>query len=329
MAQLMRVPAPEHDKDWVHDAVQTAIKLEFATIPPYLAALWSIKDPAAPAARSILEIVLEEMLHMATMCNVLAAIGGTPRLNAPGAVPLYPCALPGGVHPGLEVGLQGFSREAVRTFMAIELPEFRPSAPAATKNTFQTIGAFYTAIEETLSRLDPALAPEKQLSGYLGLKKVTKLDDVIQAIRLIKHQGEGSERSPEDTGPGDLSHYYRFGEIYHGRRLVKEPVNGNWLYEGPSLPPTDAWPVAAVPLGGYQRADVSRATWDLLATFDREFTSMLDQLNRAWETGSQDSFDEAVSTMSFGLSDPAVALMKTPIPSGQGNYGPCFRIPMS
>ena len=90
VAQLMRVPAFGHDKEWVHEAVQIAIKLEFATIPPYLTALWSIKDSAAPAARSILEIVLEEMLHMATMCNVLTAIGGTPRLSAPGGVPLYP-----------------------------------------------------------------------------------------------------------------------------------------------------------------------------------------------------------------------------------------------
>jgi hypothetical protein len=79
-------------------------------------------------------------------------------------------------------------------------------------------------------------------------------------------------------------------------------------------------------LGGYQRADVSPAIWNLLTTFDREFTAMLTQLTRAWETGSQDSFDEAVSTMSFGLSDPAMALMQMPIPSGHGNYGPCFRI---
>lgn len=326
IAQLMRVPAIDHDKDWVREAVEAAIKLEFATIPPYLTALWSIKDPAAPAARSILEIVLEEMLHMATMCNLLTAIGGTPRLNAPGAVPLYPCPLPGGVHPGLEVSLQGFSREAVRTFMAIELPEFGPTAAATTGKTFPTIGAFYTAIEEALGRLDPEFARDKQLSGYLGLKKVTKLDDVSQAIGLIKHQGEGSARSPEDTGPNDLSHYYRFAEMYHERRLVKDPVSGKWLYEGQSFPAPDTWPVAVVPLGGYQRADVSAAIWDLLTTFDREFTSMLSQLSRAWEAGSQDSFDEAVSTMSFGLSDPAVTLMKTPIPSGHGNYGPCFRV---
>jgi hypothetical protein len=326
MAQLMRVPALDHDKDWLRSAIQAAIQLEFATIPPYLMALWSIKDPAAPAARSILEIVLEEMLHMATMCNILAAIGGTPRLNAPDAIPLYPCALPGGVRPGLEVSLQGFRREAVRTFMAIELPEFGPAAPTTPDRTSQTIGAFYTAIEQALGRLNPAFAVEKQLSGYLGLKKVTRLDEVTEAIRLIKHQGEGSARSPEDTGPGDLSHYYRFAEMYHERRLVKDPASGKWRYEGSSLPPPDTWPVAAVPLGGYQRADVSPAVWNLLTTFDREFTAMLSQLTRAWETGNQDSFDDAVSTMSYGLSDSAVALMKTPIPHGAGNYGPCFRI---
>jgi hypothetical protein len=52
---------------------------------------------------------------------------------------------------------------------------------------------------------------------------------------------------------------------------------------------------------------------------------MLNQLQNAWETGDSSSLDEAVSMM-FDLPDAARALMQIPIPNGEGNYGPCFRL---
>ncbi len=51
--ELMRVPESEHDLDWLKESLQAAIKLEFATLPPYLAALWSIKQDSDPVAMSI------------------------------------------------------------------------------------------------------------------------------------------------------------------------------------------------------------------------------------------------------------------------------------
>src|SRR5262245_57028318 len=49
---------------WLQNALQSAITLEFATLPPYLTALWSIKNETDPVAISIREVVQEEMQHM-------------------------------------------------------------------------------------------------------------------------------------------------------------------------------------------------------------------------------------------------------------------------
>lgn len=85
---------------WLRNALQSAITLEFATLPPYLTALWSIKEEMHPAAVSIREVVQEEMQHMGIACNMLKAIGGTAQIA--GRVPHYPATgLPGDVMPDL------------------------------------------------------------------------------------------------------------------------------------------------------------------------------------------------------------------------------------
>ncbi len=86
--------------DCLKRALQAAVTLEFATIPPYLCSLWSIEDNLHPAAKSIREVVQEEMLHMSLVCNLLASIGEVPEIGS--AVPSYPGSLPGGVHEGTD-----------------------------------------------------------------------------------------------------------------------------------------------------------------------------------------------------------------------------------
>src|ERR1700759_1622945 len=90
--------------DGLKSALQNAIELEHATIPPYLYALYSIRqDTNAEIAALIKSVVVQEMLHMAIDCNVLNAIGGHPRIDDPRFVPKYPGHLPGGVENSLIV----------------------------------------------------------------------------------------------------------------------------------------------------------------------------------------------------------------------------------
>ena len=320
---LMDASVSNHDIQWLKESLQAAIELEFATIPPYLCAMWSVKSGMGATVISIREIIREEMLHMGLVCNMLTAIGGTPKLNDSDFIPSFPGLLPGGVNPNLTIYLQGLSKDAVKDFMEIEYPE---SGPVALRfEQYSTIGAFYTAILDAFEKNQPALLTDKQMNGPLGLSKITSLEEIREAINLIKKQGEGSNDLPEDTGPADLAHYYRFGEIYHEKKLRKNSETGGWEYEGDAVPFPDAWAMAKTPLGGYLEEDVSSEVWQLLRQCDEIFTNMMSQLQDAWENGNRQALFQSIPTM-LSLRSPAVKLMKISIPSGGGNYGPCFRL---
>ncbi|GAA2531309.1 ferritin-like domain-containing protein [Pilimelia columellifera] len=104
--------------------LQQALLLEQATIPLYSAALFSIKPGYNEAIRKLIRgVLLEEMQHMAQVCNILNAIGGTPQIGRPGLVPTYPGKLPGPVLPDVKVRLRRLSLDHVKNvFMAIEQP---------------------------------------------------------------------------------------------------------------------------------------------------------------------------------------------------------------
>ena len=144
----------------LRDALQAAIELEHAVIPPYLYALYSLLPGANEAAAGIIgSVVVEEMLHLTLAANILSAVGGRPVLDSPNMLPRYPGPLPGTVDDGLTVGLAPFSVGLVRdTFMAIEQPEWSldfAAAPAgsAPDDKPLTIGQFYRRIRATLVSL--------------------------------------------------------------------------------------------------------------------------------------------------------------------------------
>lgn len=81
----------------LQDALQTAMQLEFSTVPPYLCAQWSIKSDPSGVADMIENIVVQEMYHFALAGNMLTAIGGVPRIANAGFISRYPTnVLPGG-----------------------------------------------------------------------------------------------------------------------------------------------------------------------------------------------------------------------------------------
>ena len=324
IVELMKVPTCEHDCEWLKQGLQAAIEVEFGTIPPYLAAYWSVKKRGDPVADSIRTIVREEMLHMGLICNLLVGIDETPQFNV-NTVPTYPGPIHGGVHPELEVPLQGLSKEAAELFMKIEYPEFKPVA-FRLGETYPTIGDFYSAIQTAFETLKPTVSIERQLAeDTIELGKIPTLAAVQEAIQLIKRQGEGCKESPADTGDEDLAHYYRFGEIYHEKRLKKDPKTGKWDWIGANMLFPECWPMGKVPCGGYQKPDVAAEVSELLEKFDHNFTAMVNHLQLAWQNGNSASLDDAVDDMR-NLRTPAVALMKIPIPSRTTNYGPCFRL---
>ena len=323
VVQLLRQAPSTRDIGWLRSTLQAAIELELATLPPYLTARWTIKSGTDPVARTIREITREEMLHMGLACNLLAAVGGMPIINTPEVQPTFPGPLPGNVNPALIITLRRLTRDQVKVFMDIEYPQ---GGPITRATPVDTIGEFYSAIAAAFDTLNPTLDETRQLEGPLGLAKIRTLTEVQEAISLIKQQGEGSQTSPEDTGPGDLAHYYRFGEVYNGRRLVKNMTTSQWEFTGDTIALPEVWPMADIPAGGYQPDDVPDNTVQtVLVEFDRIYTAVLDQLQEAWSTLNRGKLSDAVSTM-FDLRGSAVELMQHTLPNSSETYGPCFRL---
>src|SRR5262249_35589916 len=122
--------------------LQWALAVELATIPPYLTALYSIKDNSSDAYSLIKSVAIEEMLHLMLVSNLLNSTGATPKLSGE-YVPRYPGFIPHHAAGGPYIQLQTFSPTLMHTtFMAIEQPEPSPSAPSEGDH-FQTIGQFY------------------------------------------------------------------------------------------------------------------------------------------------------------------------------------------
>ncbi len=330
--QLMQVHPRQHDLQWLKDALQEAIKVEFSTIPPYLCAMWSIIDENDnDVRRSLKDIIFEEMLHFGIVCNILTTIGGTPQIIDPDNIPKYPDNLPGHIHPGLKVGLTGLSKSALKVFMHIELPESPITRHLGYKH--YTIGAFYDAILKAFSKQNSSVITKQNQISLQGLPpykdemKMNSMDDIKNGILTIKRQGEGTGDSPEDSEPNkvtgvlDLAHYYRFAEIYHGKKLVKQS-NGVWGFTGDVIPFPASLPVAKVPKKGYPELLETQA-------FRKTYKLMLEKLQHAWETGTQNSLDSlddgAVGAM-FSMGAEAFVLMNMSRPNG-GNYAPDFQLP--
>ena len=113
----------------LREHLQWAIEIEHATIPPYLCALYSIKEGHNQESHEVVESVfIEEMLHMTLAANVLNAIGGTPVVDKPDFIAQYPAYLPHS-NQAFEAPLLKFSPEAIEVFLQIEKPEEQGSPP--------------------------------------------------------------------------------------------------------------------------------------------------------------------------------------------------------
>ena len=358
LAELTAVLQEQRNLDTLIGCLQTALEIEFATVPPYLCAWWSIEDKTSDAAKSIREhIAEEEMLHIGLVCNLLASLDIDPDLTSPEAYPEYPLNLPEGIPTREQVKLRGFSKDALAVFLDIEYPMGGPITDLDTNDPptipgqeggSNTIGTFYAEIKETFNTLFdagqlPPLKTERQLElEFQGpeanvfvieqVKNEAKRNSVEEAIDLIMKQGEGASGTPMDTGINDLAHYYRFLEIYKEKKIEQIPGSDppEFQYGSEDIPLPQARAMAEVPDVGYDPTD--EAIKQAMDRFDTQYTEMLLQIEAAWNPpvegeNGQDYLNAAIETM-FALTKDAQWLMEQPIPNDPNgeNYGPRFRI---
>lgn len=327
----------------LHRHLQAAMELEHATIPPYLTALYSIKPGANAAASGIIgSVVVEEMLHLTIAGNVLNAIGGSPQLDRPGFIPVFPGPLPMGVHAGLDVGLHRLTRDLVaEAFMVIEEPEAPISLPvdeAATRRfaalgepaedrDADTIGEFYRAIMDKIRQLGQGAFtgdPARQVVGSTWfppdqLFPVTTVDEAVRALQVIVDQGEGTRTSPQD-GDQEPAHYYRFAQIVYGRALIQTP--SGWSYSGDpvGVDPAGVWNLLDDPkIADYQPG--SRAAV-LAEQFNVSYTNLLRSLQVTFN-GDPANLKVAIGLMNE-LRLLALRVVSTPLPGTAQFAAPTF-----
>ncbi len=351
--------------DWTLDDLrlhlQAAVEIELLVIPPYLAALYSLHPATNSEASAIIRsVVVEEMLHLILAANVLNAVGGRPTVVDPRWVPKYPAKIPH--HSGtFAVSLRPFDDAALDGFLMIENPSYAraddlaaplPGAAVprlltlgsdgdgedADADVYDSIGAFYKAVEEGLTAVVARLGAGKVFTGdparQIGrehyyasggtARKVCCLESALEALDEIVEQGEGELTIPPSgekfDADRDLAHFYRFNELRRRRRYLADDMP-----DEPTGAPIDVNLAAVFPMKIDLRIDeiadgpVRRATERCAELWTRLLWQIEDAI-----TGRPGALQEAVTTM-FDLRYSAEELLRLPLPGSGGQHaGPTF-----
>ncbi|MEU9317282.1 ferritin-like protein [Streptomyces sp. NPDC048295] len=306
--------------------LQWAIEVEHSTLPPYLTALYSLDaEHNADAVQLIGGVFVEEIIHLALVANLLNAIGGEPRLDAPHMLPPHPRTMPH-ADPSIELALLPFGKEALGMFLRLEQPAH--PGDAAEGDNYETIGQFYDAIEKGLRGLcaelgedqvftgDPARqvagGPFAHTAGHLA--PVTDLRTALAALEEIVEQGEGAARADVWDGDKDLahpetkavSHYYRFQELAVGRRY--QP--GDTPQSGPTGETVTVDPAGIRPVRPNQQLTdhpEGHAIRTAQEAFNQTYCKMLQMLEQAFN-GNPAMLGMSVGTM-YAAKGQAQSLM--------------------
>ena len=220
-----------------------ACELEHGLLCEYLYAQFSLKRSveegltAAQLARiqawelTLIDVIKQEMLHLALATNILSAVGAAPHFERPN-FPILSRWYP----PDVQIALVPFGERALRHFMFLERPEGMPLKDAEGFGSFgmmqpltvddpqitagpeewHTVGHLYRGIEKGLAHLverygdaDVFIGPAKaqattQVFEWSDLTAVTDLASASAAIEVIVEQGEGAR------GDWVKSHFGKF-----------------------------------------------------------------------------------------------------------------------
>lgn len=319
--------------------LQTAIEIEFSTLPPYLYTKFSILPGVNDQAATYLgDIVNQEMIHMCLACNILNSLGGKPVLSNPAASPpfppVFPTTLPGDIGPPdgnpVLVHLWRFSEKAAEQGMAIEQPVspllFASAGLEADDSGTETIGQFYEKLDAFLATLDPgAWTGQNQIDDsqfFSGqLYPIESYADAHRAISQIVSEGEGSSESPLDF-QNEVSHYYRFKEMFLNQVLTKSPNPPGYQW-GPAAFGID-WNAVYPAIDDPAQHDFSNepeAAQEAQTACNLAYSQLVDLLQLAM-TGQPGQLGAAVRAM-FDLRKAAMMALTSPLNDGQV-AGPSF-----
>jgi hypothetical protein len=323
----------EEARNLLGSLLQAALHLEFATIPVYLSAAFSLGRTNAAIGQLVTRVAIEEMLHFIVVANTMNAIGIAPNVRA--AVPTYPCDL-AILTPALHLDLRSFSLELVENlFLRIETPEDPIVFENLAVEPARTIGQFYQGIIDILEagripalfELDPSRRNAAVIPDPPAFRRIRyrndqdqgtypipasidfNITDAASAVRHLKwlvDQGEGTSR--DDTNPIDPSglpaHYYRFVSILHGKYLVEDArAEKKYSYSGGSLSfdPADVHECDPNPkVADYAGHDRLLRQMDL---FNKTYSEMVAALETAFASPDQAAAKAALKVSTRKMSN--------------------------
>ena len=241
------------DREELFYLLSEAAGFEHSVMCSYLYTMWTLKSDVVEGVTatelatiegwrsSIRQVALEEMLHLALVNNILAAIGASPHLWRP-EFPVQPGRFPAGV----VLRLSPFTEATIDHFIYIERPEgitlvdgagfdhpehyLRPTRPdllSPTPQDYASQGQLYHTVLRGLGNLVDKLGEKNVFVGHgeaqvgareFGLPGLFKVDGLAAARRAVEeivHQGEGAPAHREG------SHYQRFVAIKEEFMLLK------------------------------------------------------------------------------------------------------------
>jgi Ferritin-like len=281
-----------------------AAELEHDLMCMYLYSVFSLKKTTAEGLtaeemgavdarrKTILNVCVEEMTHLALVANLTTAVGGGAHFFRP-EFPVRPGYFPS----EFVLELAPFNQETLQHFIFLERPEDEPIDDADEfipdkeytrsdgrgrlmdhTGDYSTVGQLYEAIEYGVVSLSAALgeknlfcgSPSLQISPdhveLKGLAVVTNKASAMEALRLIVEQGEGARTT-------EGSHYEKFSRIAedYDRLLRKNPIfepsrpaARNPVMRKPTTPEGRLW-VNQVPAADY--LDLANALYGLMLRF--------------------------------------------------------------
>lgn len=324
LSDHLAVSPRKRDMAWLEEALQSAIALEHATLPLYLSAMFSLQVQGYTVYNLVRSVAMEEMVHMAIACNILAAIGGTPQIAK--LSPQFPAnGLPGGAEPDLRVVLAKVSKKQIKNFMRLEVPAFL-LPPEYKDEQYPTIKNLYEAIRSAIKKNAAAVraamkkgGTSNQIGDDIGFTTITytegkdPLPQLYAAIDEIVLQGEGSPSRTLHANKfeGEESHYCKYAEVFYGRRYQRPPgrvaltrATEKQFFKGYPILPPEVQNVLMVPSDGYAavlKADPNGATVEkALTAFDQAYTNIMSDLDQMWNgpaAKSWPTFGAAVGAM--------------------------------
>ena len=357
----METPIVIEHRDALVYMLNEAAEIEHAICAQYLFAAFSMKDGTDEGLserqllavrrwrRTILEIAAQEMLHLATVNNLLASLGAAPRVGRPN-LPRQGRHYP----PGVQFALVPFCEPALRHFLYLERPEginlkdaegfesLDEAEPIMNEEDivprpqdFSTVGHLYRSIEAGFRRLverhgeewvfigDARSQARPETFRWPELVPVHDLASALEAIDVVVEQGEGPRGNWKDAHYGRL--LVILGEYLTMKREDKSFEPARPVMAANCRHPVDArtGPLIGDPL-----------TAGVMDVFNVSYEVLLYLLARYFAHGHEDDdqletlADVAVELMILVIQPLGETITKLPVgPEYPGmNAGPSFEV---